>query len=121
MIRKVVTAKLALSAVLAMSAWAQAQSSTGQQSGLTNPGFEEPQVKEGSYVLVETMPGWKTTDTHFEIWGRGFSEFQRTRVLSSWNSTRTSMGLSIRTPQGFSQAPCLSLRSLIAVAAARTP
>jgi hypothetical protein len=65
---------LALTAMLAISAWAQAQSSTGQQTGLTNPGFEEPRVQEGSFVLVETMPGWKTTDTHFEIWGTGFMD-----------------------------------------------
>jgi hypothetical protein len=36
--RKGFTAIFALSAVLAISASAQAQSSTGQQSGLTNPG-----------------------------------------------------------------------------------
>ena len=70
--RKAMTAILALSAVLAISALAQAQSSTGQQTGLTNPGFEEPRVKEASFALVETMPGWKTTDTHFEIWSSGF-------------------------------------------------
>ena len=72
--RKVVTAIFALSAVLAISALAQAQSSTGQQAGLTNPGFEEPRVEQGTFVLVETIPGWKTTDTHFEIWGTGFKE-----------------------------------------------
>jgi hypothetical protein len=65
---------LALTAMLAISAWAQAQSSTGQLTGLTNPGFEEPHVEEGTFVLVETIPGWKTTDTHFEIWGTGFKE-----------------------------------------------
>ncbi len=70
--RKGVTAIFALSAVFAISALAQAQSSTGKQTGLTNPGFEEPRGKEASYTLVETMPGWKTTDTHFEIWGTGF-------------------------------------------------
>ena len=72
--RKVVTAIFALSAVLAISALAQAQSGTDQQTGLTNPGFEEPRVEEGRVALVETMPGWKTTDTHFEIWGTGFKE-----------------------------------------------
>jgi hypothetical protein len=72
MLRKVITATLASSAVLAISAWAQAQTSTGQQAGLTNPGFEAPRVKEGTYELVEAMPGWKTTDTRFEIWGTGF-------------------------------------------------
>jgi formylglycine-generating enzyme required for sulfatase activity len=82
MFRKAITALLARSAVwavlavLAISALAQAQSSWGQQAGLTNPGFEEPRVEEGTFVLadvlLETMPGWKTTDTHFEIWGTGF-------------------------------------------------
>ena len=72
--RKVVTAIFALSAVLAISALAQAQSSTGQHAGLANPGFEEPRVEDETFVLVETMPGWKTTDTHFEIWGTGFKE-----------------------------------------------
>ena len=75
MFRKAITAKLALSAVwavLAISALAQVQSSWGQQVGLTNPGFEEPRVKEASFALVETIPGWKTSDTHFEIWSSGF-------------------------------------------------
>ena len=40
--------------------------------GLTNPGFEEPRGKEGNFTLVKTMPGWKTTDKEFEIWGTGF-------------------------------------------------
>ncbi len=72
--RKVVTAIFALSAVLATSALAQAQPCTGQQAGLTNPGFEEPRLEEGGFKLVETMPGWKTTDTHFEIWSTRFKE-----------------------------------------------
>ena len=72
--RRIVTAIFALSAVLAISALAHAQSITDQQAGLTNPGFEEPRGKEASVVLVETMPGWKTTDSHFEIWGTGFKE-----------------------------------------------
>ena len=42
--------------------------------GLTNSSFEEPRGKEASFVLVETMPGWKTTDTHFEIWSTGFKD-----------------------------------------------
>ncbi len=70
MFRKAITAILAPSAVLAISAFAQ--SSWGQQTGLTNPGFEEPRVKKASFELVETMPGWKTTDTRFEIWSSGF-------------------------------------------------
>ncbi len=74
--RKVVTAIFALSAVLAISALAQAQSSTGKHTGLTNHGFEEPRVEgEASYKLVdklvEPIPGWTTTDTHFEIWSTG--------------------------------------------------
>ena len=69
--RKAVTAKLALAAVLAINAWAQAQSSTNTHAGLTNPGFEEPRVKVAGFALVETLPGWTTTDTHFEIWGTG--------------------------------------------------
>ena len=72
--RRIVTAIFALSTVLAISALAHAQSITDQQAGLTNPGFEEPRGKEASVVLVETMPGWKTTDSHFEIWGTGFKE-----------------------------------------------
>ena len=40
--------------------------------GLSNPGFEEPRVKEASYTLVQAMPGWKTTDKEFEIWGTRF-------------------------------------------------
>ncbi len=79
MFRKAITALLARTAVfavLAISALAQAESSWGQQAGLTNPGFEAPRVEEGTFVLadvlLETMPGWKTTDTHFEIWGTGF-------------------------------------------------
>jgi hypothetical protein len=74
MIRKVVTVISALSAVLAISALAQAQTGTGQHTGLVNPGFEEPRVKEASVELIEKMPGWKTTDTHFEIWSTGFKE-----------------------------------------------
>jgi hypothetical protein len=64
---------LALTAMLAVSALAQAQSSTGQHAGLTNPGFEEPRM-EGNFELKNTMPGWKTTDKEFEIWGTGFKE-----------------------------------------------
>ena len=70
--RKVVKEIFALSGVLAISALAQAQSSTGQQAGLTNPGFEEPRGTEGNYTLVKEMPGWKTTDKEFEIWSTGF-------------------------------------------------
>lgn len=71
--RKVVTAIFALSAVLAISALAQAQSSTGKHAGLTNPGFEEPILPPPEkYRSPPTIPGWKTTDTHFEIWGTGF-------------------------------------------------
>lgn len=69
--RKALTANLALAAVLAINAWAQAQSSTDTHAGLTNPGFEEPRVKVAGFALVETLPGWSTTDTHFEIWGTG--------------------------------------------------
>lgn len=79
MFRKAITAKLARTAVLAvlaLSALAQAPSSWGQQAGLTNPGFEVPRVEAGTFVLadvlLETVSGWKTTDTHFEIWGTGF-------------------------------------------------
>ncbi len=57
---KNLTALIALS--LASSSYAQ----------LTNPGFEQPRVKEGNFELVETIPGWKTTDTRFEIWSSGF-------------------------------------------------
>jgi hypothetical protein len=51
---------------------AQAQSSPGKQTGLTNPGFEEPRGKEARFSFAPTMPGWKTTDKEFEIWGSGF-------------------------------------------------
>jgi hypothetical protein len=70
--RKAITSICALSAALAISALAQAQSSSGKQTGLTNPGFEEPQGKEASFTFAPTMPGWKTTDKEFEIWGSGF-------------------------------------------------
>ena len=43
-------------------------------AAMRNPGFEEPRVEEGRFTFVETMPGWKTTDTHFEIWSTGFEE-----------------------------------------------
>jgi hypothetical protein len=69
---KTITATFALSAVLAISASAQAPSSPGKQSGLTNPGFEEPRGKEGSFTFAAAMPGWKTTDKEFEIWSSGF-------------------------------------------------
>jgi hypothetical protein len=72
--RKTLTATFALSAVLAVSAFAQAQSSTGKQTGLTNPGFEEPRGKEASFAFAATMPGWKTTDKEFEIWSSGFEK-----------------------------------------------
>ena len=72
--RAIALGVLTLTAMLAVSALAHAQSSTGQHAGLTNPGFEEPRVKEASVELIETLPGWKTTDTHFEIWSTGFKE-----------------------------------------------
>jgi hypothetical protein len=52
----------------------KSQSRSPVNAGLANPSFEEPRGKEASFVLVETMPGWKTTDTHFEIWSTGFKE-----------------------------------------------
>ena len=53
---------------------ATAEDKPRAKAGLTNPSFEEPRGKEANFVLVETMPGWKTTDTHFEIWGTGFND-----------------------------------------------
>ena len=46
------------------------------RKGLTNPGFEQPLGREGGFTFVETMPGWKTTDTQFEIWSTGFKGFE---------------------------------------------
>ena len=76
MVKRIARGILGFATILAMfaeSPGAHAQSSTGQHAGLTNPGFEEPRVKEGFFELKETMPGWKTTDTHFEIWSTGFN------------------------------------------------
>ena len=56
---------IALSTMLALSALAQAQSPTG----LVNPSFEEPSIGNEPHRLAEKIPGWQTTDTHFEIWG----------------------------------------------------
>ena len=69
---KPITEIFALSAVFGISGLAQAQSSPGKQTGLTNPGFEEPRGKEASFAFAATMPGWKTTDKEFEIWSTGF-------------------------------------------------
>lgn len=67
---KFVTTIIALSAMLALSALTQAQSRTG----LTNPGFEEPTIANDTFEIVKKIPGWQTTDTHFEIWGTGFNK-----------------------------------------------
>jgi hypothetical protein len=72
MIRRLAVGICLLSTMFALHA--TAEDKPGAKAGLTNPSFEEPRGKEASFVLVETMPGWKTTDTHFEIWGTGFKE-----------------------------------------------
>ncbi|MCP4787296.1 MAG: protein kinase [Fuerstiella sp.] len=38
----------------------------------TNPSFEQPEVRKGSFEFRETIPGWKTTNKLFEIWSTGF-------------------------------------------------
>jgi hypothetical protein len=70
--RKTITAIFALPAVFAISASAQAPSSTGKQTGLINPSFEEPKGIEGKVTFPATMPGWKTTDKSFEVWDSKF-------------------------------------------------
>lgn len=61
---------IVLSAMLALSTLAQAQSPTG----LVNPSFEEPKIAKDSYKLVKKIPGWQTTDSEFEIWGTDFKK-----------------------------------------------
>lgn len=40
--------------------------------GLVNGGFESPVVPLGGNGYPTTIPGWKTTDSAFEIWSSGF-------------------------------------------------
>ena len=37
-----------------------------------NLSFEEPEIRQSSFALVSTIPGWKTSDRAFEIWSTGF-------------------------------------------------
>ncbi|MCA9058232.1 MAG: hypothetical protein KDA85_07020, partial [Planctomycetaceae bacterium] len=69
--RSVVALAIALTTLLKLDAFAQDLS---RVQGLTNPSFEEPRGNEKGYKFVESMPGWKTTDSAFEIWGTGFNE-----------------------------------------------
>jgi eukaryotic-like serine/threonine-protein kinase len=39
---------------------------------LPNPSFEEPKIPKSSFALVNSIPGWKTSDRAFEIWSTGF-------------------------------------------------
>jgi hypothetical protein len=41
-------------------------------AGLINGGFESPVAGPGSNTYPTSIPGWKTTDSSFEIWGTGF-------------------------------------------------
>ncbi len=37
-----------------------------------NPSFEEPVIRKVAYELRQTLPGWRTTGTLFEIWSTDF-------------------------------------------------
>jgi hypothetical protein len=41
-------------------------------AGLVNGGFESPPVSPNSVNFPVTIPGWRTTDSAFEIWGTGY-------------------------------------------------
>lgn len=60
-----------------MFAWhVTAQDNPSLKASLTNPSFEEPLGNKGSIKFVKSIPGWKTTDTEFEIWSTGFEGFK---------------------------------------------
>jgi hypothetical protein len=64
-----------LSAAILLVCWTGGERSFG---GLVNSGFEDPILTPGapSFHLIPVavgIPGWKTTDTHFEIWSDGFA------------------------------------------------
>ncbi len=42
------------------------------KAGFINGGFESPVAGPGTNTYPTTIPGWKTTDSSFEIWGSGF-------------------------------------------------
>lgn len=47
---------------------------TASTSKMFVPGtFEKPIIAKGKFKLVEKLPGWKTSDSVFEIWSSGFS------------------------------------------------
>jgi eukaryotic-like serine/threonine-protein kinase len=37
-----------------------------------NPSFEEPVIRKAAFELRQTLPGWRTTGTLFEIWSTDF-------------------------------------------------
>ncbi len=41
-------------------------------AGFINGGFESPVAGAGTNTYPTSIPGWKTTDSSFEIWGSGF-------------------------------------------------
>jgi len=46
---------------------------TASTSKMFVPGtFEQPVIAKGKFELVEKLPGWKTSDSVFEIWSSGF-------------------------------------------------
>lgn len=45
---------------------------TGRADPFVNGGFENPYYGPGTNSYPVTIPGWKTNDSSFEIWGSGF-------------------------------------------------
>ena len=48
------------------------------EAKIVNGDFSNPTVPAGSYQLIEKngVPGWKTTDSHIEIWSSGMKHGQ---------------------------------------------
>lgn len=51
------------------------------QAGLINGSFEDPDIGNGNIQYLPSIPGWKTTDSRFELWsddawGLGFKAYE---------------------------------------------
>ncbi len=79
---------------------------------LVNGGFETPAFGPGANAYPGTIPGWKTTDSSFEIWGTGFGgvpsyegiQFAELNAFIAGTLYQDLVGIGSGTPIGFEMA-----------------
>ncbi len=79
---------------------------------LVNGGFETPAFGPGANSYPVTIPGWKTTDSSFEIWGTGFlgvpsyegTQFAELNAFIAGTLYQDLVGIGSGTPLGFEMA-----------------